>query len=280
MVKSHRSSQALHHYPNIDSLACKIDPTLHSYSVHANPGSPSHDPFGSQVILSEPDHSGPSSTVGSPITPQVAGSVTPQIVVASPSISSIHYLFPSSDTKSINLSISNTATPRTQEETSTPVTRSQSTAGRQYQRPFLKSLRGSYDRTETDKAVEQRVTDQAFSVPPSRSTTSDFSRSITFGLTSPPRRHTEQPSTDRTANSSDLTSGRHFGSMRIIRRQPSRVDLGGKSSCVGLAVEIDLAPNPNLRRKESQILQDVHERRERKGEIGSRVSPCPLWTLL
>ena len=134
MVKSHRSSSTLFNtwanYEPPPPLKLTREPVV--------PASPSRiDPFSSI------------SRTASIVTP-----TTPTIILASPSTSTIHYLFPTSDTRT-HLSVSDR-----------PLTRSQSTVSRQ--RPALPPSRSSFDQSEKTRSEERKTLENAFGIPPSR----------------------------------------------------------------------------------------------------------------
>lgn len=95
MAKSHRSTLFNHHWPTPPPHEPPNPITI----TPPVPGSPSQvDPFGQSRAPPQQIKSRP-STVILPSSPLSTGS-TPRIVLASPSTSTIHYLFPQSDTKS------------------------------------------------------------------------------------------------------------------------------------------------------------------------------------
>ena len=134
MVKSHRSSSTL-----FNTWANHEPPAPLSITRETvNPDSPSRsDPFSSD---SRP--------------PSIVTPTTPTIILASPSTSTIHYLFPTSDTRT-HLSVSDR-----------PLTRSQSTVSRQH--PVLPASRSSFDQSEKQRSDERKTFENAFPIPPSR----------------------------------------------------------------------------------------------------------------
>ncbi|WWD17030.1 hypothetical protein CI109_101467 [Kwoniella shandongensis] len=290
------------------------------------PGSPSQtDPFGSQITSPEPIPrstpviigSRPPSTIlsasscTSPLTLNGTPVVTPKIILASPSTSTIHYLFPSSDTRN-GIHLSATSTTSTGESTNVgtstvgstkgtdntkPVKRTQSTSrtDKSSSHPHRSSIIYSH-RTSLDQPVERERTSTKqilHGLGYHKKTTS-----ITANSPNPTRRNLPGTSPGTTGGGGgvkksdigkpipspalDYTSSAGYRSvgeevdMGTLRRQRAMVDLGGVRSKTVELKEV------GIKRKESLILKEIENRREKRGwEIGSRpyqesepVDPC------
>ncbi len=241
MVKSHRSSNTLFNTWAHDPLPT---PTREREELLI-PGSPSQlDPFGSN-----------------PRPPSVVTPTTLTIILASPSTSTIHYLFPSSDTQN-HLRV-----------TGKPLVRSQSTGSRQ--RLILSPSRGSLDQSETEKSVERKIPENAFPLPPSRSV-----GSIGRGIPNPlgPVKRIPSATSTGSVKKADISkpivaspskpkdrSTMVLAPAKTLHRQPSITDLKVEIS------EQEMKGGP--KRKESLVFREIAKRRERRSwEVGSGVS--------
>ncbi|WVF71211.1 hypothetical protein IAT40_006011 [Kwoniella sp. CBS 6097] len=294
------------------------------------PGSPSQtDPFGSQVtsptlsrspIPPTPLHSHshsyslsqggngtstsasvrsrpPSTVLSSSSNSPSVGVVTPKIILASPSTSTIHYLFPSSDTKTglhSNPNQPNTTTASIQSSTTKSgdqdgVRRhhSLSKKDRHGQRtsiigsqaehrdiPGIKNKRSLPSPTQAQPPEQSATTPTNVPAPTkkvvSASATSygglkksDIGKPIPSAADE--GRDYSKGYYDITPASLDTDTDADMGT---LRRQPAMVDLSGKGK-IGLKSYTEGAGG--VKRKESVILKEIENRRERRGwEIGSK----------
>ncbi|WVW84239.1 hypothetical protein I302_106269 [Kwoniella bestiolae CBS 10118] len=289
------------------------------------PGSPSQiDPFGSQITSPAPIYptanhnnntittnsvsgsgsSRPPSQVlsagGSPLPGTGTNStvVTPKIVLASPSTGTIHYLFPSSDTKNgIHLSTSQSVihpsldniTRTTGQGDGKPLKRGQSlsrgnsikhrnnvnangsdTLQPHRETPGLKNKRslptptlGQGGDKENSRNQPKKVQAQSLIPHPSAGGVkkSDISK---------PYPSLSDEARDYSKGYYDV--GPDADMMGTLRRQPGMVDLGRKHK-VGLRENYEGNIGVVMKRRESIILKEIENRRERRGwEIGSRPS--------
>ena len=213
MVKSHRSSTTLfHQWSHSDR----------SSSTTLIPGSPTQfDPFGSQINLPEPIRSRPPSLATTTAAP------TPKIVLASPSTSTIHYLFPTSDTNN-HLS----ANPEAR------ISRSRSAR-------VNRTSRGSFDQIDKEKTVERKIIENSFPLPPSR-----VGKAPSSNILGPAKR---VPSGGQMRRDDERPAYHTVGHapMKTLKRQPSSADLGKR-----LQVEVG---------RSSVVIRDV-ENRKREAE--------------
>ena len=275
MVKSHRSTLTLFHQWPVPQTGTEIHTPLKGHravtSGHAalpplvtttpgTPGSPSQlDPFGtSSTLPAVPTASRPPSTILSPsssiYTPSLTHSATPKIILASPSSSTIHYLFPSETSRHFSIAAGPRILDGKQSERIGTVKRSQSAHSRSKStggsliRPGI-IHRSSYEQSAKENSANQKFLENSFPLPPSRSTDSIVKNSPLAPLGSTKRvvsgstvRKIEislpvqrsLKNLERIDPRSDMTD-----SMRVLRRQPSMADLGKGR---GLQVEIERQP--------------------------------------
>ncbi|WRT66608.1 uncharacterized protein IL334_003567 [Kwoniella shivajii] len=298
------------------------------FNPYYTPGSPSQiDPFGSQVTSPTPvqlpqhptsisnthsksnsnantntntNRSRPPSTVlssgGSPLPGSNSNSVTPKIILASPSTSTIHYLFPSSDTKNgIHLSTTTTTATTTatgdgeghrKNDSEVKVKRTQSLSRgnsiktknliisnskhEQYRDiPGLKNKRSLPKQSQSQsQSLSQNPNNPNFNETKSNQITfssvkkSDISQPIPSSL---------DEARDYSKGYYDIKPGvSGADEMGTLRRQPGMVDLSGKSK-VGPSDKTSTVQSGPLKRRESIILREIENRRERRGwEFGSK----------
>ena len=231
MVKSHRSSTTLFNtWGNHDP-----PPRLKLDREPLIPGSPSQlDPFGSD---SRP--------------PSIVSPTNPKIILASPSTSTIHYLFPSSDTRN-HLGVSEK-----------PLTRSQSTTSRQ--RPILPPSRASYDQCEKGKTAERKIIEQFFPLP---ATKGIGKGSLSTNILGPAKRIPSASSTDsvkeyttKPVKPSPVKLTRPAQSIRTMPRSSSF-----RGSDLTLKVVIDRKAIKDVpRRKDSLLLRRNQDQRQPSG---------------
>jgi hypothetical protein len=315
MVKSHRSSASLFHWsaPQAPDYHSTLPPISRT-----PPGSPSTlDPFSPPISHPEsrPIPSRPPSTVqvlasihSQPYnhthTTSLVGvtSSTPRIILASPSTSTIHYLFPSSDTRSSHLSIyekGTSSSPGTSAASTPSLSRSSSTSGsysassssrthsiqkstRDHEQHRIAKRSQSSVSTDTEnkpiqlarketlsRSAETTATSQilgpskwVFSVPGSKPSIVDSGRN----------RERQRSKKDSISHSISANIPGTTGSlsMRTLRRQPSMADLGSRGmKAEGVRKEGLRGPN----REGSVMLRDIENGQERRGcETMSRVS--------
>ncbi|KAK8864647.1 hypothetical protein IAR55_001897 [Kwoniella newhampshirensis] len=268
------------------------------------PGSPSQtDPFGSQITSPEPvpratpnpsvSSSRPPSTIWSgstsPLTLNGTPVVTPRIILASPSTSTIHYLFPSSDTRNglhlsalgSNSSTSTLVQNASGETESKAVKRSHSTSrtekptSQQHRSSIVQSHKAPLDQT---KQKEPKVLHglgyhkKTPSIIPSIGNADNYrrtTRKTTSGTSPTSGSGFKKSDIGKPIPSSSLDYTAAYpnagqeADMGALRRQPGITDLGEKTK-----VEHG---EGGLKRKESLIMMEIERRRERRGwEIGSR----------
>ncbi|WWC89078.1 uncharacterized protein L201_003996 [Kwoniella dendrophila CBS 6074] len=321
-----------------------------TFSVNNSPGSPSQtDPFGSQVTSPSslsyssynhnlPNHSTqsvstknttssrPPSTVlssgGSPLPGSTnSAAVTPKIILASPSTSTIHYLFPSSDTKNgIHLS---TNTPVNSSNTSSQdssksndgnklkigqslsrgnsikkrnnnnqIDQSQTQTQQQYREiPGLKNKRSLPNETLRSTANEKENIPKSHSSDLYNNKVSSTSNNTSSGSTTGLKKSDiSKPYPSPSDEARDYSKGYYdvgpettnsidIDIMGTLRRQPGMIDLSGKSGNIGNGISIseksdNSKVNRNgMRRRESIILKEIENRRERRGwEFGSKTT--------
>ncbi|ORY26129.1 hypothetical protein BCR39DRAFT_269445 [Naematelia encephala] len=205
MVKSHRSpSTFFHQWPTTPSHHDHSQKQKPLHNIAGTPGSPfSLDPFGSQVTLPEPIRSSRPNSITSATQLVHGSSTTPKIVLASPSTSTIHYLFPSSETRS-NLSTSTTERPKSVRAKSRP--------------PI--TARRSFEQVEKEKTAQRKILEGSFPLPPSR-------------------REPEAKASERyrepLGSAKRVPSGT-LSNMPTLKRQPSMADLG---KAKGMKVDIE-----------------------------------------
>ncbi|WWD03270.1 hypothetical protein V865_001321 [Kwoniella europaea PYCC6329] len=261
------------------------------------PGSPSQiDPFGSQVTSPAPiqlqTSSRPPSTAlssgGSPLPGSNHSVVTPKIILASPSTSTIHYLFPSIDTKNgIHLS------------TSTPTNTAQEILGGQSQSDGKPLKRGQSlsrgnsvrhrknhnipENQQSHREVPGLKNKRSLPTPnlkhPAEKENSPNPTKITGPIGGVRKSDISRPYPSLSDEARDYSKGYYdvgpeTDMMGTLRRQPGMNDLSGKGR-VGMVESHDnvVKSGSGMKRGESVILKEIENRRERRGwEIGSKPS--------
>ncbi|OCF30554.1 hypothetical protein I316_07822 [Kwoniella heveanensis BCC8398] len=242
----------------------------------------------------------PSTVLSSSSNSPSVGIVTPKIILASPSTSTIHYLFPSSDTKTglhldpntattaattTTITIAPTSKPAAQEG----VRRNQSVSKRDRNRtsvvignqiehrdiPGIKNKRS----LPSSAASQQRSGSAANALAPTKKVVSAASpgglRKSDIGKPIP---SAADEGRDYSKGYYDITPApaeeEQEDDMGSLRRQPAMVDLSGRGK-IGLRSQADgtvIREEPGgFKRKGSIILKEIENRRERRGwEIGSK----------
>ncbi|KAK6909833.1 hypothetical protein I204_04748 [Kwoniella mangroviensis CBS 8886] len=262
------------------------------------PGSPSQiDPFGSQVTSPAPiqlqSSSRPPSTVlssgGSPLPGSNHSVVTPKIILASPSTSTIHYLFPSSDTKNgIHLSTSTSASTNITQEHSgglgqsdgKPLKRGQSLS-RGNSVKYRKNSQNIDQHQQSHREVPGLKNKRSLPTPnlkhqPEKENSSNPTK-VNGPIGGVKKSDISKPYPSLSDEARDYSKGYYdvgpgADMMGTLRRQPGMNDLIGKNR-VGLVESHDniVKGGTGMKRRESIILKEIENRRERRGwEIGSR----------
>jgi hypothetical protein len=329
MVKSHRSSSTLFNTwststpasPAKDKVASR-DSAYFSLSRHKStrptisttPGSPSQlDPFGSSSNL-------PSPTVRSRPSSTFSTSTAPRIVLASPSTSTIHYLFPSIDAPNLPA----VAPVRLEKSASLSRSSSQSHLGRRSEisksskqyRPTLPSTRGSFEQPERELTADRKVSEGTFILTPTRSS-SLIKPSASVKILGPSKRIPSLSSvssirkkdiskpilpisaprlSENISRRASVSAGSfppeedleiskfgnyNYTTMRTLRRQPSMADLGVKGKSVRPDPENKDRGQPEvLSRQGSAILKEVDNTRDVLGWGSAIKVSCPVAPLI
>ncbi|WWC94498.1 hypothetical protein V866_001344 [Kwoniella sp. B9012] len=260
------------------------------------PGSPSQiDPFGSQVTSPAPiqlqSSSRPPSTVlssgGSPLPGSTHSVVTPKIILASPSTSTIHYLFPSSDTKNgIHLSTS-TSTNISQDNSAglcqadgKPLRRGQSLS-RGNSVKYRKNSQNIDQHQQLHREVPGLKNKRSLPTPnlkhQAEKEKSPNPTKVNGPIGAVKKSDISKPYPSLSDEARDYSKGYYDVGPDVdikgtLRRQPGMNDLIGKNR-VGLAESHDnnVKGGTGRKRRESVILKEIENRRERRGwEIGSK----------
>lgn len=302
MVKSQRSTLTLFHQWSTSLPATERSSTPHTPSTHGigsehgkrsplplavatttgTPGSPSQlDPFGtSSTLPAIPTVFRPPSGVLSPssslYTPSLTHSATPKIVLASPSTSTIHYLFPSETSRHLSTAsatrpvveskhLGRTGSVRRHQTHS----RTHSTGGSLGRPKYIH--RSSYEQSEKELHIGRKILENSFPLPPSRSSDSIVKKRDIVPL-GPAKRVVSGSNVKKSDISAPVpvqaskrgsavegrdpqTSGIKEANMRRLRRQPSMADLGKGR---GLQVEVMRQPFvSNFTLKRDHILGEI-----------------------
>ncbi|WVQ67367.1 uncharacterized protein L199_005563 [Kwoniella botswanensis] len=292
-----RSGQQYH--PDVNVSVTPSNRAVYAPGLQDNsptPGSPSQiDPFGSQVTSPAPiqlqSSSRPPSTVlssgGSPLPGSTHSVVTPKIILASPSTSTIHYLFPSSDTKNgIHLSTS-TSTNISQDNSAglcqadgKPLRRGQSLS-RGNSVKYRKNSQNIDQHQQLHRDVPGLKNKRSLPTPnlkhqaekensPNPTKVNGPTGGVKKSDISKPYPSLSDEARDYSKGYYDV--GPEADTMGTLRRQPGMNDLNVKSR-VGLVESHDNIVNggTGMKRRESVILKEIENRRERRGwEIGSK----------
>ncbi|WVQ99656.1 hypothetical protein IAU59_006795 [Kwoniella sp. CBS 9459] len=279
--------------PTLSRSPIPPTPKSHSHShSHARSQSNSNGAQGGGSVRSRP----PSTVLSSSSNSPSVGVVTPKIILASPSTSTIHYLFPSSDTKTaLHLSPSSPATATSQTDTASGtsvqegVKRTQSVSKRERQRtsvvggPFEGGHRDipglKNKRSLPNPAQSAKSTAESNALAPSKKVVSASSPSgLKKSDIGKPIPSPADESRDYSKGYYDLTSAQAEESdMGTLRRQPAIADLSSKGK-IALKSRVEVTGigagvegGEGLKRKESIILKEIENRRERRGwEIGGK----------
>ncbi|WWC61926.1 uncharacterized protein I303_104512 [Kwoniella dejecticola CBS 10117] len=252
------------------------------------PGSPSQiDPFGSQITLPShiPSHqtansSRPPSTVlsagGSPLPGSNSGTVTPKIILASPSTSTIHYLFPSSDTRNgIHLSTNCTTTAST--AVTVEATSSGGTTDVKLRRGHSLSRGNSLRNKDNHRNEDNHQHREIPGLRNKRSLPTPILQQQVFAAEDKvfkigvKKADISKPFPSISDEARDYSKGFYdvgpdTDIMGTLRRQPGMVDLGGKGK---ITRSENTEKSIEAGRTESVILKEIENRRDRRGwEIG------------
>ncbi|WWC69951.1 uncharacterized protein I206_103895 [Kwoniella pini CBS 10737] len=279
-----------------DNRAIKV-PGLNDLHPTNTPGSPSQiDPFGSQVNLPSPipphhslKPSRPPSTVlssdGSPLPESNNQAVTPRITVASPSTSTIHYLFPSSDTRT-GIHLTNNSTTTASTAIVVEATSNGGTSDVKLKRGYSLTRGNSLKiKTRTHSPTESNLNHRDIpgltnkrSLPTpnlkQQEVLTGSNKTAQMNRGGLKRSDISNPYPSLSDEARDYSKGYYDvgpeqDTMGTLRRQPGMEDLSGKSR-LGITERSELKENlGGIRRRESIILKEIENRRDKRGwEIG------------
>lgn len=249
-----------------------VSPTFSAYShnttrTSSTGSSFSSEPYGGIVPCVAADtptsgHGRPGGGGGGTTSPVSGSATTPKIILASPSTSTIHYLFPSSDTRTALNSIARGGVAHLNPSSAKEITRSASVRTSSSNPSITtrhRNARTSAHQLDRESAAERKIIENAFPLPPSRSAGSivDAASGGSIGSTPTPLTPIGLSRRAVSGSASKQVENRAVPAQttRVVKRQPSLTGSGGKK----------VPKADKLRRKESIILEEIVDRRERRG---------------